>query len=210
MRYGIRETVWGLSGPALALHGWGDDHNTLVLGLGFVRLYVGIPTWIIREYDVDRGYGFSFCDTGLHVSWGKKTKVLWYPWSWDFYKRWESVTDGHWRGDPMWVEIPRRMNHGHIATKQTADYTYTRKSGDVQKVTATFYVSRMEHRWRWLKWLPWPRKVSDDIWVEFSAEVGEGTGSWKGGTVGCGYELRPNETALECLRRMERERKFDR
>jgi hypothetical protein len=28
--------------------------------------------------------------------------------------------------------------------------------------------------------------------------------------VGCGYELRPNETALECLRRMERERKFDR
>jgi len=28
------------------------------------------------------------------------------------------------------------------------------------------------------------------------------------GTLGCGYELLPNETPLECLMRMEKEREF--
>lgn len=32
--------------------------------------------------------------------------------------------------------------------------------------------------------------------------------SWKGGTIGCGYALRPNESPYECLKRMEQERKF--
>jgi hypothetical protein len=45
-------------------------------------------------------------------------------------------------------------------------------------------------------------------YIEFNDEVGERTGSWKGGTLGCGYNLLPNETPLECLRRMEKERKF--
>ena len=112
------------------------------------------------------------------------------------------------RGQQFWVEVPRRMNHGQLATKQTADYTYTRKSGEVQRRTATFYVDSMEHRMRWLMWLPFPRRVSKSICVDFSGEVGEKTGSWKGGTVGCGYSMRPDESALECLRRMERERKF--
>jgi hypothetical protein len=39
-------------------------------------------------------------------------------------------------------------------------------------------------------------------------EVGEEAGSWKGGVLGCGYTLLPNETPLQCLRRMEKERKF--
>jgi hypothetical protein len=39
-------------------------------------------------------------------------------------------------------------------------------------------------------------------------EAGKRKGSWKGGTLGCGYELKKNETPLECLRRMESEREF--
>jgi hypothetical protein len=41
-----------------------------------------------------------------------------------------------------------------------------------------------------------------------SKECGERKGSWKGGTLGCSYELLPNETPLDCLKRMEKERKF--
>jgi hypothetical protein len=44
--------------------------------------------------------------------------------------------------------------------------------------------------------------------VVFSAEVGERSGSWKGGCIGCGYDLLPDELPEECLRRMERDRKF--
>lgn len=44
--------------------------------------------------------------------------------------------------------------------------------------------------------------------VQFSDEVGERTGSWKGGTIGCGYNMLPGESPLDTLRRMEAERKF--
>ena len=46
------------------------------------------------------------------------------------------------------------------------------------------------------------------IGVSFDGEVGEETGSWKGGCVGCGYEMLPGEVPLDTLRRMERDRKF--
>jgi hypothetical protein len=58
------------------------------------------------------------------------------------------------------------------------------------------------------RWLPFPRRIYQGISVEFDGEVGERTGSWKGGTIGCGYELRPNESPYACLERMMRERKF--
>lgn len=87
------------------------------------------------------------------------------------------------------------------------DYTYVRKNGEVQKRLATVHVTRMA--WGFL-WLPLPLKKRTSINVDFDGEVGEGTGSWKGGTLGCGYTMRAEETAMETLRRMERERKFDR
>ena len=211
MRTFFGEIAAGPSGPSLALHGWGEDHNTLVVGLVAFTLYFHVPRWPNKDSDFDLGYGFSFTDTGLHLHWGKHTKVLWYPWSWDFYKRWELVEGGSYaQGREFWVEVPRRMNHGQLATKHTADYSYTRKSGEKQQVTATYYVDLMEHRWRWLAWLPFPSRRAKCISVEFSAEVGEGAGSWKGGVLGCGYDMRPGESALECLRRMERERRFGR
>ena len=93
------------------------------------------------------------------------------------------------------------------SVSETYDYTYTLKNGTVQKRKADVRVTRMEWRARW-----WPvihkRKVSTSINVTFDEEVGEGTGSWKGGCVGCGYEMNEAETPKECLRRMERERKF--
>lgn len=51
-------------------------------------------------------------------------------------------------------------------------------------------------------------KIRTDIDVEFDKEVGERTGSWKGGVLGCGWGLLPGETPYECLKRMERERLF--
>lgn len=90
-------------------------------------------------------------------------------------------------------------------TTETHPYTYTLKSGEVQHRRATIRVEEMEWR-RW--WLPW-RHVWRGIEVEFDDEVGERTGSWKGGTLGCGYEFKDStETPLECLRRMEAEREF--
>ena len=69
----------------------------------------------------------------------------------------------------------------------------------------------MERRaWR-PKWFTWTRifeKQRQSISVEFNDEVGERSGSWKGGCIVCGYEMLPGETPEQTLRRMERERVF--
>jgi hypothetical protein len=62
-------------------------------------------------------------------------------------------------------------------------------------------------------WYDAPRKpllgnVQRTISVDFSDEVGERSGSWKGGCTGCAYEMKPDETPWQTLMRMERERKF--
>ena len=87
-------------------------------------------------------------------------------------------------------------------------YTYVLRSGTIQHRIATVYVERRAWRPLCLRWTGLIEKVSTCIDVQFDDEVGEQAGSWKGGTVRCGYALKPNETPLSCLRRMERERKF--
>src|SRR6185295_15207727 len=82
----------------------------------------------------------------------------------------------------------------------TAVYTYVRKSGEAQKRTATFYVEEREWRWKMFHRLPFsfgPKQVRRFINIQFDDEVGEGTGSWKGGTTGCSYDLKPGETPME-------------
>jgi hypothetical protein len=104
-------------------------------------------------------------------------------------------------------------------------------NGTIQQRFATVCVEEREWRWRWFQWLPFPRLKRKTLDVEFSyggpiyreilfekighplkhkqtGEVGERTGDWKGGTLGCGYTMEKGETPLETLRRMERERKF--
>lgn len=87
-------------------------------------------------------------------------------------------------------------------------YRYVLKNGTAQERTAAVYVERREWRALCLRWTTLFAKRRQCIDIAFSDEVGERSGSWKGGCTGCGYDLLPNETAEQCLRRMERERKF--
>ncbi len=91
----------------------------------------------------------------------------------------------------------------------TSPYQYTLKNGTIQNRIATIYVEEREWRWRWFQWLPYPRRINRSISIDFDEEVGERTGSWKGGVMGCGYDLRKNEHPLAALKRMEKERIFD-
>ena len=50
--------------------------------------------------------------------------------------------------------------------------------------------------------------VNRYIEIEFDGEVGKDKGSWKGGCIGCSYNLLPGETPEECIKRMEKERSF--
>ena len=155
--------------------------------------------------------------------WWRKTHSLNFPWQYDWVSTelLEHKANLPYLAKTVWMEhrrdrgkrdsfdVMRESDAFKKQVSETYDFTYTLKSGEVQKRKATVRVDRMTWRMRWWPLLPF-KKVRTSIWVDFDGEVGEGTGSWKGGTMGCGYELRHGETPLESLRRMERERKFDR
>lgn len=141
---------------------------------------------------------------------GNKWWTMYAPWSWQWVRTSYLRKDGSWEHE---FKGDKRMLHRDqwkdLWWTETYPYTYVLKSGEVQHRTATVKVEEREWRWHWLKWLGFPKRISTTIGVEFNDEVGERTGSWKGGTLGCGYELLKGESPLNCLRRMERDRKFN-
>ncbi|MGE3293838.1 MAG: hypothetical protein AB7O95_20920 [Geminicoccaceae bacterium] len=171
-----------------------------------MTIYLRIPPWVIREYSFDRGYGFSFTEDGLHLNWNKRTRVLWYPWNWEHHKTWFMRPGG-----TRWRELGRGEYDGPPEPmKERHPYHYLRHNGEVQEAIATVYGTESEYRVRCMPWLPWPRKMFRNIEVRFDRELGEGTGSWKGGVLGTGHTWKPGERMVDALRRMERERIFSR
>lgn len=152
-------------------------------------------------------WGFSLCDDALHLNWNESSRVWWLPWFHKVHQRHEVR-----RPDGSWVPFVGSWK----ADKQpdgreelTFPYTYKLRSGTVQNRTATVYVERRAWRPKWFQWAPLFEKSRQSISVEFNDEVGQRSGSWKGGCIGCGYTMLPGETAEQTLRRMERERVFD-
>jgi len=87
------------------------------------------------------------------------------------------------------------------------EYDYT-DSYDGEVIPTMIYIEEREWRPKWLKWTKLFAIIDTSINISFSKEVGNKKGSWKGGTLGCSYKILPNEHPLDCLKRMEKERKF--
>lgn len=190
----IAYVVLGLSGLQVELEFPSDWHEHrrawIRLGLGLAKIAISFP-WsrVVPDEGQCSGptYGFVFFGDGLHVHWGKcKGKrddpftIIAMPWAW------------------------RHVKHEVLSEIETHPYRYVLRSGVAQERIATINV---ESRSWWRPWIPF-RRVSKYINVEFSDEVGERSGSWKGGTIGCSYEMKRGESPLMTLRRMEIERKF--
>ena len=179
--------ICGLAANIETPSDWHEERLVwLRVGLGVCRFGISLP-WsgrIVPDNGQCSGprYGFQFFEDICWVYYGKDK-------SWSCYMPW------HWR---------HQWHHEFPETKQSHPYHYCLKNWTVQERTATIQIE--ERLWTRF-WIPW-RKLSRCIDVKFSDEVGERTGSWKGGTIGCGYEMKPGELPVECLRRMERERKF--
>lgn len=183
---------------------------SLVLQFLFGRFFIRLPFRLKGELRSlnSPAYGVhcefdSFNRGSLHLRWNKIWKILHAPWEWRHVRHEILMVDGSWYrpGPEEWERPAGRFEERH-------SYTYVRKNGEVQNRMATIGVEEREWNWRWFLWLGWPRKIRRTIDINFDGEVGERSGSWKGGCMGCGYTLLPGETPLECLRRMERERKF--
>ena len=186
----------GLSGPRFEVEfpsDWHEHRRVWVrMGFGLFSLNFSFP-WRGRVVPDDGQcsgptYGFYFFGDSLVLQWGKTTsrpggpiKHIQMPWGWKFQREWKEGGE------------PRQYT-----------YRYERESGEIQERTATVGIEVREWARRWIPWRMTRRTIS----VNFSDEVGERSGSWKGGVCGCSYDMKPGESRLECLRRMERERRF--
>lgn len=170
---------------------WHENRRAWVrLGLGLIKICFSFPwKWVVPDEHQCSGptYGFQFYEDLFWLSYGKRKGsrndpviTVYMPWAWE------------------------HREHKILTEPESYPYNYTLRSGEVQERIATI---KVETR-KWTRyWLPFKR-ISNYIDIEFSDEVGERSGSWKGGCTGCSYEMLQNETPLQTLRRMETERKF--
>jgi hypothetical protein len=202
--------------------------SPLIIWAGHWWLFIGLVVpwgkWYIHlpiyskiddaEYPQYGFYLYSWDSKGaafneLVICRGYKSKFIHMPWRLDWVRTsnlkkdgtWEHETPGNSKDfwDNKWKDI---------LWSKSYPYTYVLKSGKVQERTATLRVEEREWRPIWFKWTKLFRRVRKTINIDFSDEVGERTGSWKGGTTGCSYEMKHGELPVQTLRRMEKERKF--
>jgi len=209
--------------------GDGDDGIQLSLGIPYLfGFYFGVDG--IKRYakSFDLGvrihdgaiwlHTFSYSDEWNRSDpWWRQGLTWHFPWDLKWYSTEILYFDGAKIASVECKQVSGKMRDWqteHAERKaaeqrvsETHDYQYTLKSGEVQHRKATIVPERMTWRARWFPLLPITR-TRTSIHVEFDKEVGEETGSWKGGVTGCGTDLLPNETPLQALRRMERDRKF--
>ncbi|WP_439392559.1 hypothetical protein ACRQ5Q_24350 [Bradyrhizobium sp. PMVTL-01] len=218
--------ITGNLGLALGLHLF-EDHYSLHVHLGWPNVYFRLKSldrWLREPHEGMESWGFSVHRSDVHFRWGRKYKIVHFPWAWEWVRTSIMLADGTWCHETRErrVTFPNYPLSRHekrpwgsfnkikdeLAWSETYPFRYVLRDGTVQDRDATLKVEEREWRWLWFTWLPFPRMVRRSIDVAFSDEVGERTGSWKGGTVGCGYDLRHDEMPREALARMQRERKF--
>ena len=162
------------------------------IGLGFATIAFAFPwKWTVPDEGQCSGprYGFAFHNDAFWLHFGKATG--------------RSRGPRHYRAfDMPWAW--RHREHEVLSEPESHPYNYRLRSGEVQERIATI----KEERRLWTRpWFP-HRRESRYIDIAFSDEVGERSGSWKGGVMGCGYDMLDGETPLTTLRRMEQERQF--
>ena len=176
----------------------------------------------ISGNSMGREYGFEWDAHHFGLDWhksiGESSNRKPNPYGWHLY--WWNIWNWEHMGTQIineqleWQDGSDWKVKDECSKKWTSPYTYILRDGTKQERVATVKVDRMQWGLRGLVKLGigklGPMKRMQSIWVDFDHSIGEEVGSYKGGTTGCGYEMKLGETPLATLRRMERERKFER
>lgn len=218
------DAIWGYFAPRwgfqFVLHrgGYFDQRYAVTFALiwGVFHFYFPWKTRLSEGCSTPK-YGFAIHDSTFWIYTGGKYDESigqctgndqWITWDLPFFS-W--VFDGHWiqNRNREWVlmndfDKPWYFRENY-AYSETHPYTYVLKSGEVQNRTATCTIEKRKWHRKWVPFLTMTRQVID---IAFDDEVGERSGSWKGGCTGCSYDMIEGETIKVCLGRMERERKF--
>lgn len=188
----------------------GSSYN-LWLGLGFIQAFIPVA-FTPRQWSFGEGpsWGIQLSLVEIILNWNRAWKFVPWPFHTILLSRHYEGKDGQWIDDrPHYRNDAGEYEYKAGAKSSTHDYYYVLQSGKQQKVRATIIRERWIKGRHILSKLGWPSRTEYTIDVQFSDEIGERTGSWKGGCVGCGYGMKKGETPIMTLRRMEAERVFD-
>lgn len=103
------------------------------------------------------------------------------------------------------VEEGQSFDLQREAEGRTPKVRFAFKDFDGEDIEATTFINR--RTWKrgrgWFKWLSlvWKDQTRLSLDIRFSKEVGKRKGSWKGGTLGHGIDMKPGETHLEAFQR---------
>lgn len=189
---------------------------------GWGKLYIHLPIRTGIQDCTSAAWGAVYMEDALMVyhggsgnfEGGPKTKLFYMPWSLQWYRTSTLLTGGPWyhhiyNHKTCWP-VDRNLPGGYkwIADNRWQEHHNFLDKYDGSTVGATISVQEREWRRKWLMWTPLFGLKRKTIEIEFDQEVGRHKGEWKGGTIGCSYEMIGNETPLECLTRMQIEREF--
>lgn len=204
------------AGFAFRIGAFSNAHLNIAWGLGqaFIHLPLLDRALTTGPSTLDNpAYGFSGDQNALHLSWGCRTRIIWSPFGREVLHRQWLAANGSWKDG----RLPHEGAEVEVQPWSTTHpYHYMLDSGEVQSVTARVRRLRSTLGYRcfggprlraFLQRLA-PKKAVHTIDIEFSDELGARRGSWKGGCVGCSYEMKPGETPVQTLMRMQRERRF--
>lgn len=198
-------------------HGYDEDDND-----DRAELHISMFGWhsvfklpfkcknIVRWRE-EKKYGISIHMRTVFFHWGFDLKGWGIPFiTYDRCCRWERYT-----GPEEFVDIPSNWDTAPYMVNyregckdpSTWSFVYT-DPYDGAQVPCKFWVEELEWRPKWLGWTKLFRKVRRSIEVEFSEEMGPRKGSWKGGTIGCGFNMLPGEHPTETILRMQRDYDF--
>ena len=230
------EICFGVFWPELRLFinddlGDGELNSTFVISLILIHLYLCLPG---HKHYCNYRFGFRFTDyqssnipCALVWYWKSDSKLIYMPWQLEWYRTSYLLWNNQWAHDTLpdrtkWlkkhpgscaVEYSEKVTMSYhsnpAAWEGVYPYTYVLSNGKEQHTMAHVKVVEREWRPQWFMWTNVFAKTKRIIEIDFEEEIGEQTGSWTGGVVGCAYDMLPNETPEQCLKRMEVERRFD-
>ena len=196
-----------------------DDEDSVNLKIGIYKLYIDIPLYKTGKRESNFGndslqYGITYHDDTFWLYTGEGNKSFDAPWQWtivrhdllnldgSLYYR-NSYKNGRRSPDHLYFhELENTKSYVSAWTlTETMNITHTTSHGDTQETVVTLHGEEREWRWKWLQWLPFNKLIHRVCDFEFSSELGDRAGSWKGGLTATSTEWKSSETLKESFTR---------
>ena len=185
--------IWGFTIKYLTI-GYNDyEYPLFIFQFIFGAFYLTLP-WkhnIKKDFDKDDpSYGITYHNKSIMFYWSRKCHI----WNLPYYYIWIRtsllLSDGTWEHE---TKGNRKTFYDHewIEKRWQTIIPYkhrTTNNGDID-VLVTCHITEREWRQKWLKWTKMGAKIKRTLDVNFSEGVGTGRGSWKGGTIGTGFDI---------------------